>query len=128
MYGIREYIHCIGRTARIGSQGLDTLFHNDCNEALGQDLVNVLLECEQVVPEFLKYFKPEVGGRYSAITKQPPGRQSRAVFSSDKATPEDYKAERSSSTMNRVVFSDAQATPKNCKAERSPAIIKQSGL
>ena len=62
MYGgIQEYIHRIGRTGRIGHEGLATSFYNDRNEELGQDLVNVLVECEQPIPEFLSHLAPEDG-------------------------------------------------------------------
>ena len=60
MYGgINEYTHRIGRTARIGHQGLATSFYNDNDEELAQDLVNVLVECECEVPEFLEHLKPQ---------------------------------------------------------------------
>ncbi|KAI7567401.1 DEAD/DEAH box RNA helicase [Hortaea werneckii] len=62
MYGgIDEYIHRIGRTARIGHQGLATSFYNDRNEELAQDLVKVLIECECEVPDFLAHLIPEDG-------------------------------------------------------------------
>ena len=62
MYGgIVEYIHRIGRTARIGHQGLATSFYNDRSEDIAQDLVNVLIESECEVPEFLAHLKPEEG-------------------------------------------------------------------
>ncbi|CAK3791719.1 ATP-dependent RNA helicase DED1 [Lecanosticta acicola] len=57
--GISEYIHRIGRTARIGNQGLATSFYNDRNEDLAQDLVNVLVECDCEVPDFLSHLIPE---------------------------------------------------------------------
>jgi ATP-dependent RNA helicase DDX3X len=60
MYGgINEYIHRIGRTARIGHKGLATSFYNDRNEDIAEDLVKVLIECECEVPEFLSHLKPE---------------------------------------------------------------------
>lgn len=57
--GIREYIHRIGRTARIGHQGLATSFYNDRNEDIAQDLVNTLIECDCEVPDFLQHLVPE---------------------------------------------------------------------
>ncbi|KXL49529.1 hypothetical protein M433DRAFT_64171 [Acidomyces richmondensis BFW] len=59
--GINEYIHRIGRTGRIGHQGLATSLYNDRNEDLAQELVNVLVECECEVPDFLSQYKPEDG-------------------------------------------------------------------
>ena len=57
--GIQEYIHRIGRTARIGNEGLATSFYNERNEDLADALVKVLLESQQVVPDFLEAYKPE---------------------------------------------------------------------
>ena len=57
--GITEYVHRIGRTARIGNQGKATSFYNDRNEDLAPQLVKLLLESKQEVPEFLDIYKPE---------------------------------------------------------------------
>jgi ATP-dependent RNA helicase DDX3X len=59
--GIQEYIHRIGRTARIGNRGTATSFYNDRDEGIAQDLVNILIECKQTVPAFLEHLKPEEG-------------------------------------------------------------------
>ncbi|EXJ78698.1 hypothetical protein A1O1_09100 [Capronia coronata CBS 617.96] len=59
--GRNEYVHRIGRTARIGNEGLATSFYNEYDEALGPFLTKVLLECGQEVPDFLQQFKPEGG-------------------------------------------------------------------
>ncbi|KAG9738748.1 hypothetical protein KCU90_g13271, partial [Aureobasidium melanogenum] len=56
-----EYIHRIGRTGRIGHTGHATSFYNERNEDLAPALVNILLETEQPVPDFLEQFKPENG-------------------------------------------------------------------
>ncbi|CAO3592741.1 unnamed protein product [Absidia cylindrospora] len=50
---IDEYIHRIGRTARVGNAGLATSFFNDKNMAVAQDLTKVLQECQQEIPSFL---------------------------------------------------------------------------
>ncbi|KAK2760494.1 hypothetical protein FQN53_007874 [Emmonsiellopsis sp. PD_33] len=58
--GIDEYIHRIGRTARIGNEGLATSFYNhDKNNDIAPLLVKILLECKQEVPDFLESEKPE---------------------------------------------------------------------
>lgn len=57
--GIQEYVHRIGRTARIGNTGLATSFFNDKNDDIGPDLVKILIETNQHVPDFLEPFKPD---------------------------------------------------------------------
>ena len=57
--GIQEYVHRIGRTARIGNEGLATSFYNDHNEDIAVSLVKLLLETKQDVPDFLSSFVPE---------------------------------------------------------------------
>jgi ATP-dependent RNA helicase DDX3X len=59
--GIDEYVHRIGRTARIGNKGLATSFYNESNEDIALDLVNILLECKVQVPDFLEMFAPDDG-------------------------------------------------------------------
>ena len=62
MYGgINEYVHRIGRTGRIGNQGQATSFYNERDEGLAPDLVKLLLENQQPVPDFLEQYKPEEG-------------------------------------------------------------------
>ncbi|KAJ6111996.1 hypothetical protein N7523_008057 [Penicillium sp. IBT 18751x] len=56
--GINEYIHRIGRTARIGNEGLATSFYTDKDQDLAFDLVRILLECNQPVPDFLEQYIP----------------------------------------------------------------------
>jgi ATP-dependent RNA helicase DDX3X len=57
--GITEYVHRIGRTARIGNEGKATSFFNDRNDDLGEDLCKILIESKQDIPDFLEQFKPE---------------------------------------------------------------------
>lgn len=59
--GIREYVHRIGRTARIGNEGLATSFYNDRNDDLADDLVKILMERGQEVPDFLQDRAPAEG-------------------------------------------------------------------
>ncbi|KAG9302138.1 hypothetical protein G9A89_020572 [Geosiphon pyriformis] len=51
---IDEYVHRIGRTARVGNHGLATTFYNESNKEIAPDLVKILMECKQEIPEFLK--------------------------------------------------------------------------
>ncbi|KAG0063022.1 hypothetical protein BGZ89_010211 [Linnemannia elongata] len=53
---IDDYVHRIGRTARAGNPGLATTFYNDRNWAIAPQLVKLLIECQQEVPEFLQEF------------------------------------------------------------------------
>lgn len=59
--GVHEYVHRIGRTARIGNDGLATSFYNERNEDLAPALVKVLVESKQVIPDFLDQYKPAEG-------------------------------------------------------------------
>ena len=55
---IAEYVHRIGRTARIGNEGFATSFFTDRDEDLGPMLVRTLKETNQEIPEFLAHFTP----------------------------------------------------------------------
>ena len=57
--GIHEYVHRIGRTARIGNVGMATSFYNDRNEDIADALVKLLLETKQEIPDFLDNYKPD---------------------------------------------------------------------
>lgn len=57
--GLNEYVHRIGRTARIGNIGLSTSFWNEKNEDIAAGLVKILLETKQDIPEFLEAYKPD---------------------------------------------------------------------
>jgi ATP-dependent RNA helicase DDX3X len=50
-----------GRTARIGNEGLATSFYTDKDEDIAFDLVKILLECNQPVPDFLEDYLPAEG-------------------------------------------------------------------
>ncbi|KAL9114243.1 MAG: hypothetical protein Q9227_001665 [Pyrenula ochraceoflavens] len=56
--GIDEYVHRIGRTARIGNTGTAYSFYNTRDEDLANDLVKILIESNQKVPDFLEQYKP----------------------------------------------------------------------
>jgi len=57
--GIHEYVHRIGRTARIGNVGMATSFYNDRNEDIAEALTKLLLETKQEIPDFLEGYKPD---------------------------------------------------------------------
>ncbi|KAI7887112.1 DEAD-domain-containing protein [Lichtheimia hyalospora FSU 10163] len=54
-----EYIHRIGRTARVGRSGLATSFYNERSSHLAPELAKLLKECKQEIPEFLQLYIPE---------------------------------------------------------------------
>ncbi|TPX70897.1 hypothetical protein SpCBS45565_g01491 [Spizellomyces sp. 'palustris'] len=54
-----DYIHRIGRTARVGNKGAATSFFNENNSDIAADLVRVLRETAQTVPEFLNEYRPD---------------------------------------------------------------------
>jgi len=51
---IEEYVHRIGRTGRMGNLGLATSFFNDKNRNLVKDLVEILIEANQEMPNWLE--------------------------------------------------------------------------
>ena len=61
--GIHEYVHRIGRTARIGNVGMATTFYNDRNEDIAEALTKILVESACEIPDFLEQYKPEEDGK-----------------------------------------------------------------
>ena len=59
--GIDEYVHRIGRTARIGNVGVATSLYNERNEDIAEALAKILKENEQPVPDFLESYLPADG-------------------------------------------------------------------
>jgi ATP-dependent RNA helicase DDX3X len=57
--GIEEYVHRIGRTGRIGNEGLASSFFNERDSDIGAGLVKLLIEAGQSVPKFLAEHLPE---------------------------------------------------------------------
>ena len=57
--GITEYVHRIGRTARIGNEGKASSFFNERNDDIAPKLVKLLIEANQAIPDFLECHKPE---------------------------------------------------------------------
>merc|ERR1719461_2057421 len=64
---IDEYVHRIGRTGRVGNTGKATSFFDPSeNSDLAADLVKILSECQQEVPDYLK----DGGGAGGGISAQ----------------------------------------------------------
>ena len=59
--GIDEYVHRIGRCARMGNDGFATSLYSERNEDIAPALVKLLLETNQTVPEFLQQYAPDQG-------------------------------------------------------------------
>ncbi|XP_076276990.1 ATP-dependent RNA helicase bel isoform X2 [Lasioglossum baleicum] len=51
---VEEYVHRIGRTGRMGNLGLATSFFNSKNHNLVRDLVSLLVEANQELPDWLE--------------------------------------------------------------------------
>lgn len=51
---VEEYVHRIGRTGRMGNLGVATSLFNEKNRGICADLVELLVETKQEVPEFLE--------------------------------------------------------------------------
>ena len=56
---IDEFVHRIGRTARVGNNGLATSFYNDKHEGIAPQLTKILQECNQEIPDFLQSYVSE---------------------------------------------------------------------
>ncbi|VIO88339.1 ATP-dependent RNA helicase An3, putative [Brugia malayi] len=56
---IDEYVHRIGRTGRAGNIGLATSFFTDRNRNISHDLMDLLVESNQEVPEWLEKMTKE---------------------------------------------------------------------
>ncbi|VBB32467.1 unnamed protein product [Acanthocheilonema viteae] len=75
---IDEYVHRIGRTGRVGNIGLATSFFTDRNRNISHDLMDLLVESNQEVPDWLnkmtkgssrsasKYYDRSHRGRFGA--------------------------------------------------------------
>ena len=59
---IDDYVHRIGRTGRAGNTGLSTAFFNRGNRGIVRDLIELLKEAHQEVPQFLENIAREGSG------------------------------------------------------------------
>ncbi|KAK9463598.1 DEAD-box ATP-dependent RNA helicase [Lipomyces oligophaga] len=58
---IDDYVHRIGRTGRAGNTGLATAFFNRSNKGVVRELIDILREANQEVPQFLEDVLAESG-------------------------------------------------------------------
>ena len=59
---IDDYVHRIGRTGRAGNTGIATAFFNRGNRGVVRDLLDLLKEANQEVPQFLESIAREGSG------------------------------------------------------------------
>ena len=59
---IDDYVHRIGRTGRAGNTGISTAFFNRGNRGVCRDLIELLKEANQEVPQFLETIAREGSG------------------------------------------------------------------
>ncbi|XP_035783109.1 ATP-dependent RNA helicase vasa-like [Anopheles albimanus] len=60
---IDDYVHRIGRTGRVGNKGRATSFYDPtADSAIAGDLVKILQQANQTVPDFLKHLATGNGG------------------------------------------------------------------
>lgn len=59
---IDDYVHRIGRTGRAGNTGKSTAFFNRGNRGIVRDMIELLKEAHQEVPQFLENVAREGGG------------------------------------------------------------------
>ncbi|KAK7207867.1 ATP-dependent RNA helicase DED1 [Myxozyma melibiosi] len=58
---IDDYVHRIGRTGRAGNTGLATAFFNRGNKGVVKELIDILREANQEIPDFLEAVAAEGG-------------------------------------------------------------------
>ncbi|CAF0767659.1 unnamed protein product [Didymodactylos carnosus] len=71
---IDEYVHRIGRTGRAGMAGQATSFYNEKNKNIAIDLLDILTESQQEVPDWLDLVAKEVK-KESIVKKSYGGRR-----------------------------------------------------
>lgn len=57
-----DYVHRIGRTGRAGNTGKSTTFFTDSNRGSARELIKILEDANQQVPDFLRSFAATYGG------------------------------------------------------------------
>lgn len=62
---VEEYVHRIGRTGRVGNLGVATSFFNEKNRNMAVDLVELIQETNQELPDWLHNISKEVSGDHN---------------------------------------------------------------
>ncbi len=57
-----DYVHRIGRTARAGASGLAVSFFTSANGRMARQIVDILSEAHQTVPDQLRQYASVAGG------------------------------------------------------------------
>lgn len=63
---IEEYVHRIGRTGRVGNLGLATSFFNEKNRNMARDLMDLIVETKQELPNWLEGMAAESRQQYNS--------------------------------------------------------------
>lgn len=64
---IDEYVHRIGRTGRVGNRGKATSFYDENRDGpLASNLVRILRQANQTIPDWLERAAAGGGGNYSS--------------------------------------------------------------
>lgn len=71
---IEDYIHRVGRTGRAGETGTAISFFTNANARLAKELIQVLRESKQNVPEQLYQFRGRDGGQRTGFNARYQGR------------------------------------------------------
>ncbi|XP_015037549.1 ATP-dependent RNA helicase bel isoform X1 [Drosophila pseudoobscura] len=70
---VEEYVHRIGRTGRMGNLGVATSFFNEKNRNICSDLLELLIETKQEIPNFLEDLLSSDRGHGGAKRRGGPG-------------------------------------------------------
>lgn len=62
---IEDYVHRIGRTGRAGTKGTSVSFFNEGNSKLGSQLIKILREANQQIPDALLQYDRSSGFGHS---------------------------------------------------------------
>lgn len=74
---IDDYVHRIGRTGRAGNTGIATAFFNRGNRNVAKELLQLLTDSKQEIPDFLKSISREGSGRGRGRSRNAPYRDYR---------------------------------------------------